>query len=169
MQNQKLTVFASRFFDYGCRTSHLKLIGEALQGVLGEVLILSGQAAWGPQETAAWAWFWGRCESSMSVTIGAHEKDYADTVSQSWSDILETNTNESFGNMFYAEMQNTAPELLSLFVRPKSMQYSTFIQLMETLVCFAQDPEVFYLQVSVAWSVNFRFHGRQWHGWGILH
>lgn len=146
-QNQKLTVFASRFFDYGCRASHLKLIGEALQGVLGEVMMLSGQAAWGLEETAAWAWFWGRCESSMRVTMEAHERDYADTVTQSWSDILKEHSNEAFGTVFYSEMQSTAPELLGLFVRPKALQYSTFIRLIETLVCFAQDPEEFYHQV----------------------
>ncbi len=148
-QNQRLTANASRFFDYGCRSSHLKLLGEALQGVLGEVLILNGLAPWGAPEAAAWGWFWGRLESAMRVTMDAHENDYADTVHNSWEMIKERYTIEAFGNIFYAEMQRTAPDLLTLFVRPKALQYSTFVQLMETLVQFAQDPEVFYQMVGV--------------------
>ena len=141
-------MFASRFFDYGCRTAHLRLIGDALQGVLGEALALNGQTAWGAQESAAWAWFWGRVENAMRVTVDAHERDYADTVHASWCEIHRGRTNEEFGNTFYAEMQREAPELLVLFVRPKSLQYSTFFRLMETLVQFAQDPEDFYQQAQ---------------------
>ena len=84
----------------------------------------------------------------MRVTMDAHEHDYADTVRDSWVTIQEQHTDEAFGNIFYAEMQRTAPDLLTLFVRPKALQYSTFVQLMETLVQFAQDPEEFYHMVG---------------------
>jgi hypothetical protein len=112
-------------------------------------LILNGLAPWGAPEAAAWGWFWGRLESGMRVAMDAHENDYADTVRDSWAMIQERHTNEAFGNVFYAEMQRTAPDLLTLFVRPKALQYSTFVQLMETLVQFAQDPEEFYHMVGV--------------------
>jgi hypothetical protein len=86
----------------------------------------------------------------MRVTMDAHEHDYADTVRDSWVTIQERHTDEAFGNIFYAEMQRTAPDLLTLFVRPKALQYSTFVQLMETLVQFAQDPEEFYHMVGAS-------------------
>jgi hypothetical protein len=91
----------------------------------------------------------------MRVTMDAHENDYADTVLDSWAMIQERYIDEAFGNIFYAEMQRTAPDLLTLFVRPKALQYLTFVKLMETLVQFAQDPEVFYQMVGVISAAAF--------------
>ena len=124
------------------------MIGDAYKGVIGEVLILHGHAAWGKQEAAAWEWFWGRLENALSRTMDAHECNFADLVSSSWAEMQASHSSEVFGNEFYAEMQRTAPELVALFVRPKTLQHSTFIRLMETLVEFVQDPETFYHQAS---------------------
>ena len=41
-----------------------------------------------------------------------------------------------------------APEVLKLFVRPKRLQYSTFIEFMELLVRFSSGPEEFYEQAA---------------------
>jgi hypothetical protein len=87
----------------------------------------------------------------MRTTMDACERNYAAIVSDNWAAIQESNSSEAFGNAFYAEMQRTAPELLVLFVRPKALQYSTFVQLMHTLVQFVQDPEEFYNQVPSIW------------------
>mmetsp|Transcript_15870 Transcript_15870/g.42902 ORF Transcript_15870/g.42902 Transcript_15870/m.42902 type:complete len:189 (-) Transcript_15870:2190-2756(-) len=43
---QRLTVIASHFFSYGCRNTHLKTIGMALQGVIGEILIVHLKTPW---------------------------------------------------------------------------------------------------------------------------
>ena len=153
MQSQKLTVFASRFFDYGFRSSHLKMMGEALQGVLGEAMVLHGLAPWGQIETSAWNWFWGRVEAAMFITTDAREKEFAELVCTGWASIQAAYTDEAFGDAFYAEMQRCAPDLLCLFVRPKALQYSTFVQLMETIVQFVHDPEEFYNQVCLSVSL----------------
>ena len=39
-----------------------------------------------------------------------------------------------------------APDTLRLFVRPKRLQYSTFVSIVDTLVGFAGAPESFYDQ-----------------------
>ena len=39
-----------------------------------------------------------------------------------------------------------APEVLRLFVRPKRLQYSTFVEFMQLLVAFSTGPEEFYEQ-----------------------
>ena len=41
-----------------------------------------------------------------------------------------------------------APEVLRLFVRPKRLQYSTFVEFMQLLVAFSTGPDEFYEQVQ---------------------
>ena len=45
-----------------------------------------------------------------------------------------------------ARAQTVAPDTLRLFVRPKRLQYSTFVSIVDTLVGFAGAPESFYDQ-----------------------
>ena len=63
-------------------------------------------------------------------------------------------TDEAFGDEFYLQIQRVQPELQCLFVRPRHLQHQTFIQLVETMIQYALDPEDFYLQVG--WGSGFR-------------
>ena len=145
LQNQKLTVFAARFFKYGCRSSHLKVLGDSIQEIFSETL---GIGKWNNVEQLAWKWFWSRVNSSLTLACDARERNFAEIVSTGWSSIRARNSDQAFGDAFYAEMQKHASELLFLFVRPKTLQYSTFVALMETVVTYVEDPEEFYYQES---------------------
>ena len=92
--------------------------------------MLNGPEPWGHAENAAWTWFWGRVEAAMRVSMEACEKDFARVICSSWAAIQAAHSNEAFGDAFYAEMQCSAPIQLCLFVRPKALQHSTFVQIM---------------------------------------
>ena len=147
-QKQRLTVFAARFFGYGCKVSHLKTLGMALQGVIGEILIVHTKTPWSSAESSAWDWFWGYIEASIRWTIEAYEQGAIGRVRSDWKAIRTAHTDEEFGDIFYSELKDLAPEFLSLFVRPRKLQYSTFVDVVETLVGFAVSPEDFYEQVK---------------------
>jgi hypothetical protein len=72
----------------------------------------------------------------------------ADTVSANWKSILTSHTEEEFGDIFYAQINEVVPDFLALFVRPKRLQYNTFVDIMQMLVDFASGPEAFYDQVG---------------------
>ena len=146
-QNQKLTVFAYRFFNYGCRASHLKILGDSIQGVFGESLALHGVSSWGRNESDAWKWLWDRVDSSLRLAFNAREREFADIVGAGWTTVRAENTDDVFGDVFFSEMQRRAPDLVCLFIRPKSLQHSTFISLVETMIQFLAEPEIFYNQV----------------------
>eukprot|EP00291_Cryptomonas_curvata_P022400 CAMPEP_0172170956 /NCGR_PEP_ID=MMETSP1050-20130122/11618_1 /TAXON_ID=233186 /ORGANISM="Cryptomonas curvata, Strain CCAP979/52" /LENGTH=924 /DNA_ID=CAMNT_0012842321 /DNA_START=324 /DNA_END=3094 /DNA_ORIENTATION=+ len=148
LQKQRLTVIAARFFGYGCKSSHLKTIGMGLQGVLGEMLVVHCKTPWGPAESAAWDWFWGDVEAAMSLTIEAYERGVSEKVHADWEAIRVKHKDAEFGDIFYAEIKSIAPDFLQLFVRPKALQYSTFIDQMDMLVGFAAGPEAFYEQIK---------------------
>ena len=73
-QKQRLTVIAARFYHYGVKASHLKTIGMALQGVIGEVLVVHTKTPWSSAESTAWNWFWEHIELSLTWTIEAYEQ-----------------------------------------------------------------------------------------------
>ena len=120
----------------------------ALQGVLGEMLIVHTKTPWSAAESAAWDWFWGHVEASMRCTIEAYEAGVADTVHRDWKAIQAAHTDEEFGTIFFSEIKAVAPDFLRLFVRPKRMQYSTFIDQMEMFIGFSSAPEEFYDQIK---------------------
>jgi len=148
LQKQRLTVIAARFFSYGCKASHLKTIGMGLQGVLGELLIVHTKTPWSSAESTAWDWFWGHIETSMRWTIEAYEAGVAETVRKDWKAIQSSHTDEEFGTIFFSEIKAVAPDFLRLFVRPKKLQYSTFIDQMDMFVGFSTGPEAFYDQIK---------------------
>ena len=65
-----------------------------------------------------------------------------------WKAIRAEYTDAAFGDIFYAEIKAAAPDFLQLFVRPKALQYSTFVDQMDTLVGFADEAEAFYEQMK---------------------
>jgi len=148
LQKQRLTVVGNRFFSHGCRTSHLKTIGQAMQGVFGEILIVHTKTPWSPAETSAWDWFWGHVEAALRWPLEACEHNLATRVEADWRHIRETLSDEEFGEIFYAQMQDQAPDMLRLFVRPRKLQYSTFVSIVDLLVRFAGNPEIFYDQIK---------------------
>jgi hypothetical protein len=72
----------------------------------------------------------------------------AEMVRNNWKGIRASHTDEEFGNIFYAQINEVSPHVLSLFVRPKRLQYNTFVEFMQMLVDFASGPEAFYDQVG---------------------
>jgi hypothetical protein len=112
-----------------------------------DALVELGLPPWSSSDSDAWKWFWGRVELPLMSALKARELDYAGIARAGWAQILAQLTTEEFGNLFYEEMQRSVPELLGLFVRPKSLQNASFVQIMATLVNFLDDPEEFYAQV----------------------
>ena len=120
----------------------------ALQGVLGEMLILHTKTPWSAAESAAWDWFWGDIEKSMRLTVDAYEAGVSEIVRRDWKAIQASHTDEEFGTIFFSEIKAVAPDFLRLFVRPKRLQYSTFIDQMDMFVGFSSAPEEFYDQIK---------------------
>lgn len=55
------------------------------------------------------------------------QQGVSERVNADWKAIRAANTDAEFGDVFYAEIKAAAPDFLQLFVRPKALQYSTFV------------------------------------------
>lgn len=98
------------------------------------------------KEKKAWAWFWKMAGDAMADALDVLESGEVGLIRESWDEAKASMPAEELGEVFFKELARIAPHVTHLFKRPKRIQALQFINVIEMLVTFNEEPE----QVSAA-------------------
>uniref|UniRef100_A0A7S0U4W9 Globin domain-containing protein n=2 Tax=Hemiselmis andersenii TaxID=464988 RepID=A0A7S0U4W9_HEMAN len=143
-----MVVAASRLFAFGVRIQHLEQIGDAIGQSFKAALACPcnecGLHEWTDDQSEAWSWCWEVLSADIAKTIRAQELRHVQLVRDSWEAVKASKSSVDLGDLFYTDLQEEAPQVIHLFQRPRKMQAYLFIQAMELIVRFGEDPASFF-------------------------
>ena len=139
-QNERLIVMTTRLFHWGIRSKHLPTIGEAIGEACKRVL----KADWSKTMHEGWNWWWSVTSKQMTKTLYVCEQDHAKIITETWALCKERTSTLQLGELFFKELARMAPHIMHLFRRPKVIQAAQFVAVVDALVAFVEDPELFF-------------------------
>mmetsp|Transcript_32343 Transcript_32343/g.82414 ORF Transcript_32343/g.82414 Transcript_32343/m.82414 type:complete len:1373 (-) Transcript_32343:196-4314(-) len=142
--NERLTVTTHHFFSLGIRSVHLDTIGMAIHTTLERIMA----GSWTQAHSEAWKWFWSMIANSMVQVLDVLESGDVEVIRTSWEDAKASKPAEELGEIFFKELARIAPHVTHLFKRPKRIQALQFINVVEMLLCFNEDPEQFFIDLK---------------------
>ena len=142
--NEKLVMLTKRFFDLGIRQMHLDTIGKAISTSMER----SCEAGWNDTNRQAWVWFWGIISNDMAKTLDVFEMGDVELIRAGWEEAKKSRPAEELGEIFFKELARIAPHVTHLFKRPKRIQALQFINVVEMLLCFNEDPSKFFADLK---------------------
>ena len=143
-QNEKLIVMAKKFFEVGIRTEHLEGIGESILQTMTKIL----GSALTKEDAEAWRWFWNLTRNAMKRTLDACEYGHAQLVRGSWEKAKASRPLEELGEHLFQGLAKLAPHVIHIFKRPKKIQAMQFVNAVELLVTFNENPEHFFEELK---------------------
>lgn len=142
--NEKLIVTTKRFYELGIRQAHLTTIGTAIGTSIHRVL----DTSWKPIMKEAWDWFWAMISDAMGNALEVMESGDVELIRSGWEEAKASRPAEELGEIFFKELARIAPHVTHLFKRPKRIQALQFINVVEMLLCFNEDPESFFVDLK---------------------
>uniref|UniRef100_A0A6U4YXK8 Globin domain-containing protein n=1 Tax=Hemiselmis andersenii TaxID=464988 RepID=A0A6U4YXK8_HEMAN len=139
-QNERLIVMTTKLFEWGIRSKHLDTIGEAI----GEACRRTLKADWSKHMESGWTWWWSVASKQMAKTLFVCEHDHCRIIKESWNKCKERRSSFQLGESFFVELARMAPHIMHLFKRPKVIQAEQFVAVVDALVSFVENPEVFF-------------------------
>eukprot|EP00281_Chroomonas_sp_CCMP1168_P027333 CAMPEP_0206252638 /NCGR_PEP_ID=MMETSP0047_2-20121206/22715_1 /ASSEMBLY_ACC=CAM_ASM_000192 /TAXON_ID=195065 /ORGANISM="Chroomonas mesostigmatica_cf, Strain CCMP1168" /LENGTH=191 /DNA_ID=CAMNT_0053678773 /DNA_START=34 /DNA_END=606 /DNA_ORIENTATION=+ len=151
-KNEHMVTTATRFHRLGMRRMHLQEIGaavkEAVMGHLGPPCPECGRNSWPEKDAAAWGWLWTKIEASLEPIMASLELEQISLVRHSWESVQVARTSLELGDLFYNYLAEDSPQLIHLFQRPRKMQAYVFMQSVEMVIRFGEDPEDFFQELK---------------------
>ncbi|EKX33177.1 hypothetical protein GUITHDRAFT_120658 [Guillardia theta CCMP2712] len=127
----------------GVRGSQMPLMQEIVMRVfdstLGDDML--------EEEKKAWLWMWAFLTKALDQSL----KEVGSTLSvvrDCWESILEQYTPADLGELIYDQLFKLAPNVASLFTKPREVMAIKMGNTLGTLVSFADDPESMKQQVT---------------------
>jgi len=142
--NERLVVMTKTFFELGVRQQHLETIGGAICFSIERAL----SEMWQPSMKEAWQWFWKMVSDAMGAALDVLESGDVELIRAGWEEAKESRPAEELGDIFFKELARIAPHVTHLFKRPKRIQALQFINVVEMLLCFNEDPEQFFIDLK---------------------
>mmetsp|Transcript_2696 Transcript_2696/g.4349 ORF Transcript_2696/g.4349 Transcript_2696/m.4349 type:complete len:825 (+) Transcript_2696:1622-4096(+) len=140
LQHECLTKISKKFAAKDIRESHLTTIGTSIEYAAKHCL----GSEWDVSYSKAWSWFWDVISRPMAHTFRDMEEQHGKLLTQSWQLCKEKHHTEELGEAIFKELTNVAAHVVQLFKRPKHIQAHQFVAVVDMLVMFVKDPEVFY-------------------------
>eukprot|EP00960_Hanusia_phi_P058685 763951-Hanusia_phi.AAC.4 len=130
---------------------HRKGVKGSQMPLMQEIVLAVFRTALGDdmlaEETKAWIWMWTYLGTSLDQTL----KQVGSTLSvvrDSWESVLEKYTPGELGEMVYDHLFRLAPNVATLFNKPREYMAVKMGDTLGMLVSFADDPENMKQQVS---------------------
>eukprot|EP00282_Hemiselmis_andersenii_P023993 CAMPEP_0172001742 /NCGR_PEP_ID=MMETSP1041-20130122/3034_1 /TAXON_ID=464988 /ORGANISM="Hemiselmis andersenii, Strain CCMP439" /LENGTH=1380 /DNA_ID=CAMNT_0012655407 /DNA_START=13 /DNA_END=4155 /DNA_ORIENTATION=+ len=142
--NERLVCMTKCFFELGVRQLHLETIGNAICFSIERALA----DQWQPVMKDAWQWFWKMISDAMAAALDVLESGDVELIRAGWEEAKESRPSEELGDIFFKELARIAPHVTHLFKRPKRIQALQFINVVEMLLCFNEDPEQFFVDLK---------------------
>mmetsp|Transcript_48663 Transcript_48663/g.99363 ORF Transcript_48663/g.99363 Transcript_48663/m.99363 type:complete len:1196 (+) Transcript_48663:44-3631(+) len=143
-QNEKLIVMTTLFFECGIRSYNLDTIGESMLQTMSKILGDDLKK----EDAAAWRWWWNMTKSTMARTLDSCEQGHAALVRTSWEKAKEQRPLEELGEYLFQGLATLAPHVIHIFKRPKKIQAMQFVNAVELLVTFNEDPGHFFEELK---------------------
>uniref|UniRef100_A0A7S1E185 Globin domain-containing protein n=1 Tax=Hemiselmis andersenii TaxID=464988 RepID=A0A7S1E185_HEMAN len=139
-QHERLIVTTTMLFQWGIRTHHLATIGDALFQTMSKFLgsIIT------PEDCDAWAWWWKITSKGIAKTLAVCEQNHAQKIRSTWELCKTLKKPEELGELWFKELARIAPHVTVLFRRPKKIQASQFMSIVDMLVSFIETPTIFF-------------------------
>eukprot|EP00288_Rhodomonas_lens_P020008 CAMPEP_0177690586 /NCGR_PEP_ID=MMETSP0484_2-20121128/847_1 /TAXON_ID=354590 /ORGANISM="Rhodomonas lens, Strain RHODO" /LENGTH=494 /DNA_ID=CAMNT_0019201143 /DNA_START=148 /DNA_END=1629 /DNA_ORIENTATION=+ len=134
--HEKLEDLSPMHIRKGVQAAYMPQMGAVLFAVLQQGLA----AEFTPQCKDAWGWVWTWLSKSMALTL-AGAGQHSSLVIMSWDMALDNTNEEELGGMVFDTLIRTAPNFKSIFSRPRQVMAMKFIDMISTIVSFADDPE----------------------------
>lgn len=148
---QYLVVAATRLQNQGLQFDHLGDVGSALHFAMQTALKTGcggcGIGDWFKDDSDGWYWLWTLCTQMMEKTLKGKELGFAQAVRESWELIKSRSEPAEIGDTMYCELRTESPHLMKLFHRPRKSQAFMFMQALELIVTFGEDPGRFMEQL----------------------
>mmetsp|Transcript_52382 Transcript_52382/g.122906 ORF Transcript_52382/g.122906 Transcript_52382/m.122906 type:complete len:731 (-) Transcript_52382:98-2290(-) len=139
--NEDLICRATDFFHWGMRAWQLPALGEGLQKTMQYFI---GKEVWVEEDEKAFLWFWDHIAKTLSATLRAFEDEHAEVLQRTWALVKQRETQDQLGDRFFRNLSKLGPHVVHLFTRPKKIQAAQFVQVVELLVTFSQNPSEFF-------------------------
>ena len=156
--HDRLAGLSAMHIANGVESSMMGPMGNVLFKVIGEGI----GNDFDKKARDAWHWLWDWLTKSMALTLNAAEEP-ASLVQTSWDVAMENFTEEQLGSMMYDTLFGIAPNLKSLFHRPKQVMAMKFVEMVSTLVSFADDDTHMSEQVTWLGARHVKYGARPHH------
>ena len=144
MMKNKLKALAPMHLRVGVKTEHAGIMGKALMRTFETVL----KERWTSEVSAAWEWLWSWLTQLFQQSLEDAINE-ATVLTYSWDLALDNNTEDEMGNLLFDTLFELAPNLKSVYGKPRQILSSKFVEMMSTLVSFHGDS--MRMEEQIAW------------------
>jgi len=156
--HEKLEDLGPMHIRKGVQASYMPQMGAVLFSVLQQSLGEEFDA----RAKDAWGWVWAWLTKSMALTL-AGAGQHSSLVIMSWDMALDNLEEEELGGMVYETIIRTAPNLKAIFNRPPQVMAMKFIDMLSTVVSFADDSDRMKEQVRWLGVRHVKYGAKQHH------
>lgn len=133
--HELLKSLAPMHIQKGVKVEYLPTFGSALITTLKHIM----GSRFTVEMTSAWEWLWSWISQSFIMSIEEASTEQT-IVSQSWDMAMDNCPGSEFGELLYDVLFEIAPNLQTLFCKPKQILSVKFMEMAATLVSFNNDP-----------------------------
>jgi len=142
--HDKVASLSTMHISKGVEASMMPAMGSVVTSMLKECL----GKEWTPEVSKAWKYVWDWLTKSMALALEAAD-ECTSLVQSSWDMAMDNFSEEELGGMLYDTLIGIAPNLKQMFHRPRQVMVMKFVEMVSTLVLFADDEK--NMREQVAW------------------